>query len=725
MITYGHSDSHWWDSCYNIGMNETRKTSTIQEVIERAVALNPIQAIRTRKDSDAAMLWVDEIIDDNGDHIKLKPCTNGLNGKSGYVFIYGRVSTPRQTEKERSGEGWSMRTQFERGVYYAVSNGWRFCIFSDAELSGGMPTNDATVIRTLYTTKANVYRSVMRAIWLPEHYKPRPDHERRSIEQYIDKKCKEILSGKFRPADELEEAEVEKKLESQLATINTRGQEVIKKIYRPGLNCALSLLKQAAMLVVTDSSRVARSQYLMQHILPQLRDKDVRTKGVIEEWDWPNQDGIGPALQGGVLSALHEDMIRSAIAGALRGSQTRLERGEPFGLLPFWYVKTPRGEACSFCGEAKWSKLKSEHHLCSIRVQHAQKMVSLYLDAGDDTERGYRAVGSALEDEGIPPKRANMWHWTAVRKVLTNPALIGQEREFGLLWETLDRIITDDEWLRVCHKIKERADKVHNNPPAAASRHELTGLLECVCGLSMSYNGTETPHAYDCNVRRYGRVGDRLHTRVLAEDVHGFLDSIFQEYGPYVLSHLSDNQVERYKLLVNDVKADLLAVIRDIPLFEANARKDAEADLEVSMIYQRQKGSDGGKKMLDAAVEMLMSEHYTRRDELRNALAVANHDLSLHNMQQFRAEAELRIEQWRSASVEDRNAFYRMYFSVLRFKGEKGGERLVPILRDGVTRWPDIELRVTGTKAFRRRMPLVEDFITSTYESVLSEADEA
>lgn len=703
----------------------SERAATIPEIVERAIALNPVQAVRTRRERDACLLWVDEILDEAGNLVRLRPCPNGLSGKEGYVFIYGRVSTPVQVERERGGEGWSMRTQFERGVYYAVSNGWRFCLFSDAELSGGMPTNDPAVIQTLYTTKANVYRSVMRAIWLPEHYKPRPDEERRSVERYIDEKCRLILSGRARVAEEMDESEAEKRLERQLATINTRGQEVVQRIYRPGLDAAIRYLRDAAMLVVTDSSRVARSQYLMQHILPRLREHGVRTKGLIEEWDWPNQDGIGSALQGGVLSALHEDAIRSATAGALRGMQTRLERGEPVGLLPFWYVKTPRGESCPHCGAARWPRLKSEHHLCPARVEHVRRIVRLYLDADGDTTRGLQLVARLLEDEGIAPKRSKIWHWTSVRKILANPALIGKEQEFGLLWDVLDPVIPEEDWLRVCHKIKERSDRAKFAPLAVPRRHLLTGLLQCVCGLGMSYSSRGIPDCYNCNIRSFGRAGGVPHTRIPARSVEGFVDRIFEEYGPFVISHLNDEEAQRYALKIEAAQAELFALAGEIPVLEEGARRRAEADLDSVAAFQQQKGSEGYRKMLAGAVEATMEEHLRRRQALQEHVRQLRHDQALYVPRQFRAQAEEKIRCWRETSTEDKNSFLRTYFSSFTFEGARGGERLVPVLRDGVARWPAIRLRLGGTKFVWRRMPPVEEYVSAAYEDVLAGEDVA
>ncbi len=140
---------------------------SISEAVDLACGLDPVSAIKSGRDEDAAILWVDNIRGDNGNILPLMPVSNnGENGKyignhkdDGRAFIYGRVRTPRQYEREFHGEGWSMRTQFERCIRYVISQNldrgkvpWRFCIFSDTSLSGGMPTNDATLIERLWRT---------------------------------------------------------------------------------------------------------------------------------------------------------------------------------------------------------------------------------------------------------------------------------------------------------------------------------------------------------------------------------------------------------------------------------------------------------------------------------------------------------------------------------------------------------------------------------------------
>ncbi len=57
-----------------------------------------------------------------------------------------------------------MRDQLTRMVWYAYQHGLAFRVYSDAELSGGLPTNDAKLIVQLFELHAANYRAAMQNV---------------------------------------------------------------------------------------------------------------------------------------------------------------------------------------------------------------------------------------------------------------------------------------------------------------------------------------------------------------------------------------------------------------------------------------------------------------------------------------------------------------------------------------------------------------------------------
>lgn len=163
-----------------------------------------------------------------------------------------------------------------------------------------------------------------------------------------------------------------------------------------------------------------------------------------------------------------------------------------------------------------------------------------------------RAIAKGLQDDGIPTPRARdaalagrepeevPWGYTAVRRILQNPAIAGMERHLGEVARGEDglrrvnealAIIDADTYRRVQAALKERGEHAQRRTPHA-ERLLLEGLARCAhCGGPMRRAATRGYVSYHCaNAGRAAGVcpspatiaAPRLEDFVVAE----FLDAL-------------------------------------------------------------------------------------------------------------------------------------------------------------------------------------------------------
>ena len=113
---------------------------TRDQIIAAACALEPRSAMLLRASGESAQVCATPIytnyLDDHGQVVPLNLVSGGR-----YAAGYVRVSTVRQRL-----DGWSIADQVSRIVDFCIAHGYAFRIFSDASLSGKLPTDDRHLI---------------------------------------------------------------------------------------------------------------------------------------------------------------------------------------------------------------------------------------------------------------------------------------------------------------------------------------------------------------------------------------------------------------------------------------------------------------------------------------------------------------------------------------------------------------------------------------------------
>ncbi|MCW3054804.1 MAG: Resolvase, terminal domain, partial [Chthonomonadales bacterium] len=405
---------------------------TIQEIIQRAKSLQPIDAVGAHSINPslcATQTFTSVKID--GEVIPLFH-TEGRVG-AGYV----RVSTDAQ--RSRLGDSaFSEEDQITRIVNHFIHERQPFRLFSDCGISGQVPTDDPQLIEEMLAEKAIRYREIFEAVFFdPSRIHRFTALQRQSMRAYLENHLAEIAMGN--PCEELN------LLSEQPIDYRGRLRKTIS--YRPGLTLLMRDLPHIHTLVVTDLSRLSRNHFLFGRLSKALLTNNVRTVGLMLSLSFMNSRDIGDKIQAQILPLLAEHQLREILLNTMRGILMMLESGKAHGKLPSWLIRTEEGSPV-FKPGAK---------------EAMERMVELFLTNDENDEaRGFKRLERALTEEGYKPTTGYAtWNWDSIRQMLANPALVGMQHVFGLDFPVFPRLISDEKFQQIHERLEERKQHQH------------------------------------------------------------------------------------------------------------------------------------------------------------------------------------------------------------------------------------------------------------------------
>jgi DNA invertase Pin-like site-specific DNA recombinase len=182
-----------------------------------------------------------------------------------------------------------------------------------------------------------------------------------------------------------------------------------------------------------------------------------------------------------VMSAFaeYESDVRSDYAKTNAEHAARL--GRPNGMAPFGYRYRGKGLGL----EVVEDKARIVRHIFSSYTKGEPIL----------------AIARKLDAAGHRSPRGKRWNPDSVRKVLDNPAFVGQRRHHDQLFKaTWQPIISKTTWDRTL--ARRAAARARSYPKARGTPRLLTGLIKCgVCGRNIHYHrgyGTKHPDHYAC-----------------------------------------------------------------------------------------------------------------------------------------------------------------------------------------------------------------------------------
>lgn len=657
-----------------------KHTYTVDELVEVVERLNPAQAFRHT----------------NGNVIRL--CTTGVitrmvvggevrklelvDGR--YCSGYIRVSTERQSD------GFSIPDQAERIIHRCIKNGWAFRIFSDAGLSGGLAYRDpeTNIEAKLNKAKADRYRDVFTAVLLEDHAGRYTPAELASMRRYMEERVRELAEGK--------------ELDRDGTTYRQREQKRVT--YRPALTCLVEALPAVHTLLVTDLSRLSRSETLIAEIHYRLHGHGVTVEGILTDLSWMHQKGVAGKLLRTVFASMDETKLTEVLLGDMRGLLASLNVSKPVGKIPTWLHRDAHGFA----------------QLHPVRSQAIKRLVELYLAAPADGQEvvSFNQVAVRLAEEGYPSPdaatRGKHWTWRTVADILRNPAVNGKQMMFGKAWDVFPKLLDDEEyWL-----LQRRLAKHDQVKPIYKLKNEegylMQGLLKCHCGRIMGHWAkSPTDHKYICRVEtaqkkeERKRDGYKPHAVLLMADVDDFFDNLMEHYQADVFALYEDaNDARRHREELQQLERE--AQTRREALFRAEKerRKDAEDHVRTIM--------DETESDFAEWVEKALAK-FTRREREAEAEIVKRVQDKRRQLEALipTADLERRAKNWNELSMQEKNRLLRSIYDCLEFVGDPPNEALKPVLKVAYPfPTPNIHLVTEVRKTqFRRRMPAVDNWV--------------
>jgi len=258
---------------------------------------------------------------------------------------------------------------------------------------------------------------------------------------------------------------------------------------RPGVRAALAALRRGDVLLVTDLSRLSRSQDLAP-MVTRLRHRGMRVVGVQDGYDSESRTARMQAGLSGIMSGEFRAMVADRTRSAL---ELRARTGQPTGGKPYGDAEIVREIFARF---AAGDSLKGI--------------------ASDLNRRGIPSPGADWKQRASPRGK---WAVSALHSMLQNERYIGRMIWNRSQWtkdpdtgkrirrerpqsewvvQPCEPLVDDVTWKRVQARFRARPHK------GGVRRFLLSGLLECAtCGAKMVVMGG-SQHRYICSAFHHG-----------------------------------------------------------------------------------------------------------------------------------------------------------------------------------------------------------------------------
>mgnify|MGYP001259338170 CR=1 FL=1 len=286
-----------------------------------------------------------------------------------------------------------------------------------------------------------------------------------------------------------------------------------------------ALARRFDVLLVTDLSRLSRSNGDLSKMIDRLTTKGIRVVGVQDGYDSARRGHKLQAGLSGIIGEAFREMVKDRTYSAL---ESRAKEGKATGGRAYGYRdgKVDKGEA---------------HIVREIFARYADG-ASCRAIAADLNARRIPSPGSAWNRS---ERRCGGWMGSAIRAMLRNERYVGRviwnrsewvkdpdtgkrlrrERppsEWIIHQDESQRIVSDELWQRVQRRIQRTSENGHWGTTRGKPKFLLSGLLRCErCG---AHYVIANRHEYGCSGYIDGRAcenGIRVRREVIEEKILG------------------------------------------------------------------------------------------------------------------------------------------------------------------------------------------------------------
>ena len=617
---------------------------TREQILNHILELRPLTAL-TLKNGNRLQAVRTQIYDGvivNGEEILLQRGPNNT-----YVAGYCRVSMPIQVE-----DGFSDKEQAEAIVDRCIANGQAFAIFSDVSLSGGLPYENDDLIRQFRDHKALMYETVFRAVFLSKPEQETAENLAR-MEAYLKKHLKKIRNGGYSEIFDLMRGEKP-----------PHSKDRKPRWFRPGLTALVQTLDNIHTILVTDLSRLSRSELLMADLLPRFRERKIAVQGIYQGLDWLNKhDDLSSKILSIVYTHMAEKTRFDILLGDLRGIRQRLVQGIYHAKGTDW-IKRENGDKN---GKGVFDERQK---------QVALRLIELYLGDNGEDEASATFVTNTLNAEGLTNKFGRRWNDNTVCWALDNPALIGFQEIFGKWWKVYPPVIDEETWAKVREKrARRRADHDRRQATKTVDEYLMTGLLKCHCGYNLVAAKSNNKAYYACNAPI-----SRGHARLVRTDVDAFFDLLMANHSEKMIDVVvanSDGAGLMAELRTLEENALVNATTRE----EERVRRKRELEPVVADLLPQHKEDP----MFEATLQSLLAARTRDLDEAEKSeqeriTSTRGRLIDIRHQEEF-AEIKATVKHWRELSVPMRNKILKDVFAYLQVQGTPPNETLLPVFR--------------------------------------------
>jgi DNA invertase Pin-like site-specific DNA recombinase len=645
-----------------------------------------------------------------------------------YGAGYARVSTIGQRD-----DGWSIRDQVARIVDFYLAKGEAFRVFVDDAMSGSLPTDDPALITRMYAASARRYEDAYTAVFLHDTSEFKSEHP--ALERWLSVYVDAMRRGEAAPdgaavmdvdvtwregaeedrgnGDVSPAASGEDELSGSGEGLTAddkphsrRGRARKRFGYRPALTELMKAVREGRIhtLVLTDLSRLARSQSLSAQLTEELDAGDIEVIGLIEKLDWiKNYRDFGGRVSASVLTLVAEYRLREVCVGSIRGIAQALIGGRPHGTLPHWLARQEDGSVV----------------VVEERAEAIRRIVAYALE---HETLGYEALATRFnaDPERFPapttrsPKirRRGRWHWKVVKDTLLSLALIGVQERFGRRWNVLPALIDDETYNRL---LRRAAERPKSKQKVREGAHLMAYLMRCPCGQPASWwphSGGQSAY-YCCPTLQRARYDkSRPHAKMDDKSLEAFFDRLASAH-PEILLNANEASSER---------AALTSELERLRSERDEAESEIPRVLEEAADAIRSKLKSVGLPYTDATLSALVAADPAasaakervaslRREveQCRNLLA------SLLPSDQIGGLRD-RLSRWDALNVIDRNDLLRQLIRVVECEMYDGVQlrlHIYPNLPNAEPLAPVEAITVRAGKGYSRFIPAFKDWLLS------------
>lgn len=596
---------------------------------------------------------------------------------------YVRVSTEGQKL-----DGLSLRDQVTRIVRFFAhpDRRWRFCIYSDATLSGMLPIDDQKLVEKIKNIKADMYEAVFENVFLSPIARKNTLDEEAGFRDYLKKHLAKIRRG-------LEDYEGKE----DGGRVNRHATRKTLQ-YRPALTDMLRRLSDYHTLVITDITRISRSHAMTIELADYLKRRKANIIGLMERLDYMRGGDFVSGITLDFYGRMAEYKLQEVCKGSLLGTQQMLQEGKPMGSVPYFLERIPKTAKRPDAGRAIPRKGAWES---------VQTLVRTFLAENVKGPVGVKAICTKMVEMGVPCyAKSGEWLFDSVDKTLRNPALGGFHRAFGILWAIYPAPLEPEEYEALQTLLNGRRT---GRVPKANAHYLLTGLFKCQCGANLQKVLNGKHWEWVCWRRCGGKMRERRHFSIKADELETFVNKLMSENAAVVVdSFRHTGEWAEIQARIGEMDSELREVRKRIREKTPDAHKIVQEKLAaIGFGPETAKYDEMVATMVASELDSLTRTQTALEDritELKDALSLLTPEEVIIDLKQ-------RTARWNEMTNSERNALLHKMFRVWQVGGEEGKEYITPISISGYPFHAIQTECVQWGKGWRRHLPKPKDWI--------------